>query len=129
MLFLERLAEEKIQQALARGELDNLPGRGKPIPEEPAMQWVPEELRTAYRLLKNAGYVPEEVSLLREIDDLTRLLSQAEAKDAGQGAPEKRLQLLLSRLGDLRGSSLSSADYYYQRLIHRLGAERKTAAT
>ena len=127
MLFWERLAEEKILQALARGELNDLPGRGKPIPEEPGMQWVPEELRSGYRLLKNAGYVPEEVSLLLEIDDLVRLLGRAEAIDGGHAAQEKRLQLLLSRLGDLRGGSLRSADYYYQRVIQRFDQARGTA--
>ena len=60
MLALELIAEKKIAEALARGDFDDLPGRGRPLDleEDPL---VPEDLRMAYRILRNAGYVPEEV--------------------------------------------------------------------
>ena len=54
MSFLERLAEQKIRAALERGELDNLPLSGKPLPLEPR-GLVPEDLSLAYKLLKDAG--------------------------------------------------------------------------
>lgn len=45
--FMERIAEEKIREAIGRGELDHLPGAGKPIPEEEELALVPPELRMA----------------------------------------------------------------------------------
>jgi len=55
MLALELLAERKIAEAIERGEFDGLPGAGKPLhlDDDPL---VPEELRMAYRILRNAGY-------------------------------------------------------------------------
>jgi len=55
MLALELLAERKIAEAIERGELDGLPGAGKPLDLEDD-PLVPEELRMAYRILRNAGY-------------------------------------------------------------------------
>jgi hypothetical protein len=60
MLALELLAERKIEEALARGEFERLPGAGRPLDlADDAL--VPEDLRLAYRILKNAGYAPREV--------------------------------------------------------------------
>lgn len=119
MLFLERLAEEKILEALERGELDDLPGKGKPIPPEEGLQFVPEEMRAAFRILRNSGYVPEEVRLLREIDDLLRLVEQEDSTQTG-GEDMKRLRLLMARLGEQRGGNLALADHYFQRLTAKL---------
>jgi Domain of unknown function (DUF1992) len=55
MLALELLAERKIAEAIERGEFDDLPGAGKPLELEDD-PLVPEELRMAYRILRNAGY-------------------------------------------------------------------------
>lgn len=120
MLFLERLAEEKIRQALERGEFDNLPGKGKPIPDEQGMALVPEEMRVAYRMMKNAGYVPEEVRLLREIDDVSRLLQFIEEDDEHQREVETRLRVLVHRLGEMRGSHLALQDRYYRLIGEKL---------
>ena len=61
--MLEFLAERKISQAIADGELDGLPGEGKPLDlDDDAL--VPEDLRLAYRILKNAGVTPPEVKKL-----------------------------------------------------------------
>ncbi len=54
MLVLELLAEKKIAEAAERGELDDLPGAGRPL-ELDDDSLVPEDLRMAHRVLKNAG--------------------------------------------------------------------------
>lgn len=53
---LTLIAEEKIRRAEAEGEFDDLPGRGRPLvfDEDPL---APEDLRTAWRLLKGAAVV------------------------------------------------------------------------
>lgn len=57
--------EEQIQEAVARGEFDNLPGTGKPLNlEDDALAG---DKTPAYRLLKQNGYAPPEIELLKEI--------------------------------------------------------------
>jgi len=61
--MLEFIAEQKIAEAIARGELDALPGAGRPLElDDDAL--IPEELRAANRILKNAGLTPTEVRKL-----------------------------------------------------------------
>ena len=67
--MLDFLAEQKLAEAVSRGEFDDLPGAGKPLDleEDPL---VPEDLRMAFRILKNAGYVPQEY--LKEVREELR---------------------------------------------------------
>ncbi|MCM1565751.1 MAG: DUF1992 domain-containing protein [Dehalobacter sp.] len=71
--MFERLVEAKIQEAIRNGEFDNLP-LGKPINLD---DWasLPEDMRAGYMLLKNAGYAPEEVHLLKDIGELREQLA------------------------------------------------------
>ena len=57
--ILETFADRRIIDAEKDGAFDNLPGAGKPLDlyEDPL---IPEDLRMAYRILKNSGYVPPE---------------------------------------------------------------------
>lgn len=76
--MLDFLVEQKLAEAVSRGEFDNLPGAGRPLDLHDD-KLVPEDLRVAYRILKNAGYVPPEVEALNEIRDLERLILDAPA--------------------------------------------------
>ena len=70
--MFDLIAERKIAEAIARGELDNLPGAGRPLNlDDDAL--IPAELRLAYRILKNAGYVPPELETLNQIAQLERV--------------------------------------------------------
>jgi hypothetical protein len=60
MLSLEMIAERKIAEAAAKGEFDNLPGAGQPLDLDEDLL-VPEDQRMANRILRNAGFVPQEV--------------------------------------------------------------------
>ncbi|HEX7174685.1 MAG TPA: DUF1992 domain-containing protein [Pyrinomonadaceae bacterium] len=73
--------EEQIRKAMAEGEFDNLPGRGQPLSLE-AYFSTPEHLRMAYSVLKSGDFVPQEVQMFRDIDDLkTRLNSSTDAAE------------------------------------------------
>ncbi len=89
MDLLDELAERRILESLARGELDDLPGAGRPLDLDDDTL-VPPELRVAYRILKNAGYLPPEVGVRREIRAVDELLAIAEAPDVRAEA-ERRL--------------------------------------
>jgi hypothetical protein len=66
----ERIAEEKIKEAIENGEFDDLPGSGKPLQGLDSYFATPESIRLGYSVLKNSGFVPEEVALLKEISTL-----------------------------------------------------------
>lgn len=59
--------EEQIRKAMARGDFDNLSGKGKPLDLERYFR-TPEHLRMAYHILKDAGYIPPELKLKKEIE-------------------------------------------------------------
>ena len=79
-MSFERIAESKIREAIARGEFDNLAGKGRPIDQE-AYFAAPEEVRLAYSLLRSNGFVPEEVELRRELASLREELAACEDPD------------------------------------------------
>jgi Domain of unknown function (DUF1992) len=72
-MSFHRNADEKIQGAIARGEFDNLPGKGKPLDLD-AYFATPEHLRVGYSILKSADIIPEEIELLKEIEGLKKSL-------------------------------------------------------
>ena len=72
-MSFHRNADEKIKEAIARGEFDNLPGKGKPLDLD-AYFATPERLRMGYSILKSADIIPEEMELLREIECLKKSL-------------------------------------------------------
>ena len=123
MQILDMLAEQRILEAIDRGELDNLPGTGRPLDLEEDMA-VPEELRIAYRILKNAGFLPPEIALRREIHDVRQLIC-ATAGEARAGA-ERRLQYLLMTLSAHRGGAgiPAAAENYLARVRLRLDPDR-----
>lgn len=117
MLDFEAIAEQRIRDALARGEFDNLPGAGKPLQlDDDSM--IPEDQRLAYRILKNAGYVPEEVENRREIASLQRVLPNLDGD--GRAEALRRLHFLMSKVGAVRGRSLQVEAAYYGQLVERL---------
>jgi predicted TIM-barrel fold metal-dependent hydrolase len=69
----ERIIEAMIKEAMARGEFDNLPGKGKPIDLTEYFE-TPEDVRLANSVLKSAGMTSHEVDLLREIAELKQAL-------------------------------------------------------
>jgi hypothetical protein len=90
------LVERRIAEAMARGEFDHLPGQGKPLVLDDD-RLVPEEVRVAYRILKNAGFVPPELEQFAEIGRLLAAIeSEATAPDGGRAG--KRLRALLIQL-------------------------------
>jgi hypothetical protein len=120
MDWLERLAEERIREAMERGEFDDLPLAGKPLPSEPDGS-VPEDLRLAYKLLKDAGFLPPELELRKEILSLRELLSTVE-DDGERLKLGRRINDLVLRLNLLTKRSFDHADHevYVRKLTEKL---------
>lgn len=121
MLLLDQLAERRIEEAIERGALDDLPGRGEPL-ELDDDSMVPENLRAAYRILKNAGFLPREVSIHSEIQDVETLIGRIQDGEQ-RAAAAKRLSLLRARLGSERCGVLALHNEYYHAIAEKLGDE------
>ena len=99
----EKIVEERIRKAQQEGVFDDLPGAGKPLPREDVE--IPEDIRLAYKVLKNADFIPPELELRKEIRSMQELLS---------GMPEtgekyktlKKLNLLVMKLNAMRGANV-----------------------
>jgi hypothetical protein len=122
MNAIERLAEQRIREALERGEFDNLRGAGQPLDLDDDID-VPAELRIAYRILKNSGFVPPEVELRRDIANAEQLVAQA-LTPADRKSANQRLEFLLVKLAASRGGARDSRveAAYYERLTEKLKA-------
>jgi ABC-type uncharacterized transport system ATPase subunit len=100
MDIVDQIVERRIAEAIERGEFLGLPGEGRPL-ELDDDRLVPEELRVAYRLLKNSGYLPEELRLFAEIRSAEQLLMHARGEEE-RVAASARLRVLLERMGSSR---------------------------
>ena len=120
MFLIDKIAEEKIKRAIDNGELQDLPGAGKPLNLDDDTH-VPAVLRAAYRLLKNAGYLPPEMALRKEIARVESLLKMAEEAEL-KNRLGKKLEYLLLKLSQSRQSvsNFMLESRYLQRLKQKL---------
>ena len=120
MLLIDMLAEEQISAAIRRGEFDDLPGKGKPLVLEDDSA-IPDALRVGYRILKNAGCLPPEQELRKEIRQVEALLYHAETDLEAQKI-RRRLCLMRTRLA-MQGRDVNLLVHeaaYREKLLHRL---------
>ena len=116
---LDALVEARIERAIERGELTGLPGQGRPIALDDDACVAPE-LRLAHRILRNAGYVPEEVALRREITSLGALIDATEGAERTRAVA--RRDWLRARLALRRGADSCLLEHreYAERVVRRL---------
>ena len=123
MTALDAIAERRIREAQERGEFDGLPGAGAPLDldDDPL---VPEDLRVAYRLLRNAGFLPTELEVHRELRDIEQLLSRVE----GGRVPDSlvaRFSLLVARAGARNGGRCVQVEAaYFNTVAEKLARAR-----
>ena len=111
------LIERRIDEARRQGAFDDLPGEGKPLDLDDD-RLVPEELRMAYRILKNAGYVPPEVEALRDLDSLLRVAVARADPGEGDGGKAGRRIVALAMALEARGGALTTgAGLEYRRAL------------
>jgi len=115
-----KIVEERIRKAQQKGEFDNLEGSGKPL-NLLDDQAVAEELRLAYKILKNADCLPPEIELKKEIQQTEQLLSGM-GETAAKYRTMKKLNFLIMKLNTLRKTSidLEAPQKYSGKLIKKL---------
>src|SRR5215813_7557753 len=75
-MSFQKKVDEKIEESIASGEFDDLPGKGKPLDLDGYFA-TPEHLRMGYSILKSADVIPEEMELLRQIEGLRKSLDSS----------------------------------------------------
>ena len=121
---LERIAEERIREAIQRGEFDNLTGSGKPLKFDDELH-IPDDLRLAYKVLKNADCLPPELELKKEIRTAEDLLS--ELKDEGEKYRQiKKINYLIMKLNTMRQGAVQweEKQLYYEKMVEKVGASK-----
>ncbi|MBQ9453573.1 MAG: DUF1992 domain-containing protein [Desulfovibrio sp.] len=119
---IQFVAEKRIEEALAQGAFDNLPGQGKPLHLED-MSHVPAELRMAYKILSNAGCLPPELEERKEIKRLADLLEHCRDEQERVRQMQKlRFMVTRSKIRYQKNLQLEEDDPYYDRLLDRLSA-------
>ncbi|WP_298907056.1 DUF1992 domain-containing protein [uncultured Aliiroseovarius sp.] len=83
------LAEHQIQKAKAQGQLDDLKGQGKPLPDRQGGDVV----SAGMGIMAEAGVLPREIELKKAID--------AQLKVLGQTKDETEKKAVMRKLADL----------------------------
>ena len=119
----EKIVEERIRKAQKKGEFENLPGSGKPLVFVDD-RFVPEELRLAYKILKNADCLPPEIELKKEIKQMEELLINMK-QTAQKYRMLKKLNFLIMKLNSMRNTIVTNEmpQLYTEKLINRFGAK------
>jgi hypothetical protein len=117
----DKIVEERIKQAQKEGKFDKLPGSGKPLPEEQIS--APDDIRLAYKILKNADCLPPELEIKKEIRNTQELLSGME-ETAEKYKTLKKLNMLIMKLNSCRTSCVEfeAPQEYLGLLAERLGS-------
>lgn len=104
------VSEDRIKKAYKDGEFENLPGLGKPMEIED-LSAIPEELRMAYRLMKNAGFTEGESQLRQEMMTIEELIKKCDDSTEKASLQNKLNEKLLryNQLMSKRGVKTNSS--------------------
>ena len=121
----EKIVEERIRRAQERGEFDALSGAGRPLELAPDGH-IAEDLRLAYKILKNADCLPPEVELKKDIEKTEDLLA-AMPETAEKYLALKKLNFLILKLNAMRSTSIVNEipQLYASKVVSRLEAGKR----
>lgn len=118
--FSQIVAEDHIKRAIKKGQFDNLEGKGKPLKPDGAEN-LPAELRMAYRILKNSGYLPAEIAEEREIIRAIDLLEHME-DERERYQQMRKLDVMILKMNERRKRpvNLDPTDEYYRLIVEKV---------
>jgi hypothetical protein len=114
-----KIAEQRIREAMERGEFDDLPGQGEPLDLEDDSR-VPEDLRLAYKLLKNADCLPPELTLKKEIRQMEDLLERIpDEKERYRQIKQINYKIMKLNMLGHKSPLLEEKEIYYKKLVEK----------
>lgn len=123
--IFDKIADQKIREAMERGEFEDLPGQGRRLNLEDDSH-LPQDLRLAYKILKNADCIPPELELRKEIHNTEALL--AGIQDTQEKYKQmKKLNYLMMKLSMTRKGSLllEENQHYYEKVLDKVRVNRQ----
>lgn len=105
---------------MEEGDLNSPRWKNKPLPLDDD-HLVPEDLKIAYKLLKNSGYLPPELEERKEIRRIEDLIASTE--DEHERLKQmKKLNVLLMKVEEKRAfrSNIASQDDYYRKVVEKI---------
>jgi hypothetical protein len=126
MFGYQKIVEKKIKEASEKGEFDNLPGKGKPLVLDDE-NGIPEDLRLAYKVLKNADCLPPEIELRKEIRQMEDMLENIpDEKERYRQIKKINYKIMQLNMMGHKSPLLEDSQVYYSKVIDRIeGKERK----
>ncbi|MBU1172677.1 MAG: DUF1992 domain-containing protein [Proteobacteria bacterium] len=115
----ESIVEKRIREAMEQGKFDNLPGHGKPLALDDD-DHVPDDLKLAHKILKNAGCIPKEIEINYEIRRMEDLISGMNDVSDKYRAMKKLAVLKQKMLMNKSSAALHIPEHYEQNLVERL---------
>jgi hypothetical protein len=121
----ERIVEERIREAQRRGDFKNLDGSGKPLRLSDESN-IPEDLRLAYKVLRNADIMPPELELRKEILRTEDLLAQM-PDSAEKYRQLNKLNFMIMKLNTTRRGRIDfdMPQHYADKVLDRLAKPAK----
>ena len=116
----QKIVEERIREAQRNGEFDNLPGRGKPLSLEDESH-IPEDLRLAYKVLKNADCLPPEIVDKKEIQQMQELLASVPDEQERYNLIKKiNYRIMKLNMMGKKSPLLEERQIYYAKVIDKM---------
>ncbi|WP_027183794.1 DnaJ family domain-containing protein [Desulfovibrio inopinatus] len=114
------IAEERIRQSMENGDFYNLEGQGKPLSYDDDSM-VPEDLRMAYKILKNSGHAPPEIQEEKEIITMMDLLSNCQDERERYRQIQK-LNIMITQFNIRYGRAVNfeKDQVYYEKIIQKV---------
>lgn len=123
MFGIEKIAEKRIKEAQEKGEFEDLPGQGEPLKIDDDRH-VPEDLRIAYKILKNADCVPPELEAKKEVRNMQELLEGiTDEKEKYNLIKKINYKIMQMNMSGKKTPLLEEKQVYFQKLLDKVGSK------
>ena len=122
---LARIAERKILEAMKTRDFTSEKWKNKPLPLEDDRH-IPDDLKMAYKILKNSGYLPPEIEEKKEVQRLEELIAATEDEHE-RLRQMKKLNVLMMKIDAKRSkpSNIAQQEDYYRKVVERITVRKQ----
>ena len=115
-----KIAEQRIREAQEKGDFDNLPGEGEPLNLQDDRN-IPEDLRLAHKILKNAYCLPPELDEKKKIRQMEDMLENvSDEKEKYKLLKKINFKIMKLNMMGNRSPLLEEKQLYFKKLVQKL---------
>ena len=119
MFGFQKIVEKRIKEAQEKGEFNDLPGQGEPLAIQDDSH-VPEDLRLAYKVLKNANCLPPELEIKKEIRQMEDMLDNIpDEKEKYRQIKRINYKILQLNMMGKKSPLLEETEIYFKKLVDK----------